>query len=33
MILLVTREDIQRNGEESFQVLRHLSTPGHISTS
>lgn len=33
MILLVTREDIERNGEGSFQVLRHLSTPGHISTS
>ncbi|KAL2793512.1 acyl-CoA dehydrogenase/oxidase [Aspergillus keveii] len=33
MILLVTREDIQRNGEDSFQVLKHPETVGHKAAS
>jgi hypothetical protein len=33
MILLVTREDIRRNGEESFQVLNHPETVGHKAAS
>ncbi|KAL3462115.1 acyl-CoA dehydrogenase/oxidase [Aspergillus heterothallicus] len=33
MVLLVTREDIQRNGEESFQVLGHPETAGHKAVS
>ncbi|KAJ0418825.1 acyl-CoA dehydrogenase/oxidase [Aspergillus carlsbadensis] len=33
MILLVTREDIRRNGEESFQVLKHPETAGHKAVS
>ncbi|KAL2840273.1 acyl-CoA dehydrogenase/oxidase [Aspergillus pseudoustus] len=32
-ILLVTREDIQRNGDESFQVLSHPETAGHKAVS
>ncbi|PYH89008.1 putative acyl-CoA dehydrogenase [Aspergillus ellipticus CBS 707.79] len=33
MVLLVTREDIQRNGPESFQVLKHVETTGHTAVS
>lgn len=33
MIILVTRTDLERSGEGSFQVLRHVSTAGHTSTS
>jgi len=33
IILLVTREDIQRNGEDSFQVLGHPETAGHKAVS
>ncbi|GJC89632.1 nitroalkane oxidase [Colletotrichum liriopes] len=33
MIILVTRADLDRSGEGSFKVLRHVSTPGHTSTS
>jgi alkylation response protein AidB-like acyl-CoA dehydrogenase len=33
MILLVTREDIQRNGPDCFQVLKHVETAGHKATS
>ncbi|PKX93459.1 acyl-CoA dehydrogenase family protein [Aspergillus novofumigatus IBT 16806] len=33
MILLVTRDDIQRNGPDCFQVLKHVETAGHKATS
>ncbi|EAW20638.1 acyl-CoA dehydrogenase family protein [Aspergillus fischeri NRRL 181] len=33
MILLVTRQDIQRNGPDCFQVLKHVETAGHKATS
>ncbi|KAG7292809.1 hypothetical protein NEMBOFW57_002853 [Staphylotrichum longicolle] len=33
MIILVTRADLDRNGPDAFQVLRHISTPGHTSVS
>ncbi|KAL2810297.1 acyl-CoA dehydrogenase/oxidase [Aspergillus granulosus] len=33
MVLLVTREDISRNGEESFQVIKHPETAGHKAVS
>lgn len=33
MIVLVTREDLERNGEGAFEVIRHVSTPGHTSVS
>ncbi|KAK2036448.1 acyl-CoA dehydrogenase domain-containing protein [Colletotrichum somersetense] len=33
MIILVTPADLKRSGDGSFQVLRHVSTPGHTSTS
>ncbi|GFF49362.1 acyl-CoA dehydrogenase, putative [Aspergillus lentulus] len=33
MILLVTRQDIQRNGSDCFQVLKHVETAGHKATS
>ena len=33
MILLVTRADLDRNGAESFKVLRHPQTMGHTSVS
>ncbi|RYO99107.1 hypothetical protein DL763_001708 [Monosporascus cannonballus] len=33
MIILVTRADLDRNGAGAFQVLRHISTPGHTSVS
>lgn len=33
VIVLVTREDIVRNGESSFQVLQHIPTMGHTSYS
>ncbi|TPX09913.1 uncharacterized protein E0L32_008935 [Thyridium curvatum] len=33
MIILVTRADLDRCGPDAFQVLRHVSTPGHTSVS
>ncbi|TQN65216.1 Nitroalkane oxidase, partial [Colletotrichum shisoi] len=33
MIILVTRADLDNSGEGSFEVLRHVSTPGHTSVS
>jgi hypothetical protein len=33
MILLVTRENIHRNGPDSFQVIKHVETAGHKATS
>jgi nitroalkane oxidase len=33
MIILVTRADLERNGPDAFEVLRHISTPGHTSVS
>lgn len=33
MVLLLTREDIERNGAESFQVLKHVETAGHDAVS
>jgi alkylation response protein AidB-like acyl-CoA dehydrogenase len=33
MIIMVTRADLDRNGPDAFQVLRHISTPGHTSVS
>ncbi|KAK0659430.1 putative mitochondrial medium-chain specific acyl-CoA dehydrogenase precursor [Cercophora samala] len=33
MIILVTRADLDRNGEGAFEVLRHVATPGHTSVS
>lgn len=33
MIILVTRADLERNGDGAFEVLRHISTPGHTSVS
>ncbi|KAH6650481.1 acyl-CoA dehydrogenase/oxidase [Chaetomium tenue] len=33
MIILVTRADLERSGPAAFQVLRHISTPGHTSVS
>ncbi|TIC95724.1 Nitroalkane oxidase [Colletotrichum higginsianum] len=33
MIILVTRADLENSGEGSFEVLRHVSTPGHTSVS
>ncbi|GFG20446.1 nitroalkane oxidase [Aspergillus udagawae] len=33
MILLVTRENIHRNGPDSFQVIKHVETAGHTATS
>lgn len=33
MIILVTRADLDRNGEGAFEVLRHIETPGHTSVS
>jgi alkylation response protein AidB-like acyl-CoA dehydrogenase len=33
MIILVTRADLERNGPGAFEVLRHISTPGHTSVS
>ncbi|KAI0145200.1 acyl-CoA dehydrogenase/oxidase C-terminal [Xylariaceae sp. FL1272] len=33
MIILVTRADLDRNGDGAFRVLRHLSTPSHTSVS
>ncbi|KAK3938735.1 acyl-CoA dehydrogenase/oxidase [Diplogelasinospora grovesii] len=33
MIILVTRADLDRNPAGSFEVLRHISMPGHTSTS
>lgn len=33
MIILVTRADLDRSGAGSFEVLRHVSTPGHTSVS
>lgn len=33
MILIVTKEDIERGGEGSFEVLRHVVTAGHTASS
>ncbi|KAK3329235.1 acyl-CoA dehydrogenase/oxidase [Apodospora peruviana] len=33
MIILVTRADLDRNGAGAFEVIRHISTPGHTSVS
>lgn len=33
MIVLVTRADLERNGEGSFEVVRHVEMPGHSSVS
>jgi alkylation response protein AidB-like acyl-CoA dehydrogenase len=33
MIILITRADLDRNGEGAFTVIRHISTPGHTSVS
>jgi alkylation response protein AidB-like acyl-CoA dehydrogenase len=33
MIILVTRADLDRNGDGAFEVVRHISTPGHTSVS
>lgn len=33
MIILVTRADLDRNGAGAFEVIRHVSTPGHTSVS
>ncbi|KAI2637101.1 acyl-CoA dehydrogenase NM domain-like protein [Hypomontagnella submonticulosa] len=33
MIILVTRADLDRSGTDAFQVIRHISTPGHTSVS
>ncbi|KAK4442527.1 acyl-CoA dehydrogenase/oxidase [Podospora aff. communis PSN243] len=33
MIILVTRADLDRNPAGSFEVLRHVSMPGHTSVS
>ncbi|OTA82490.1 hypothetical protein M434DRAFT_16967 [Hypoxylon sp. CO27-5] len=33
MIILVTRADLERNGEKSFQVLHDVSLPGHVATA
>ncbi|OTB06088.1 hypothetical protein M426DRAFT_55873 [Hypoxylon sp. CI-4A] len=33
LILLVTRADLDRNGPGAFEVIRHLSSPGHTSVS
>ena len=33
MVLMVTKKDIQRNGEESFAVLKHPETLGHTAVS
>ncbi|RYP11824.1 hypothetical protein DL767_011439 [Monosporascus sp. MG133] len=32
-IILVTRADLDRNGAGAFEVLRHISMPGHTSVS
>ena len=33
MILIVTREDLDRNGQAAFQVIRQVETMGHTSVS
>lgn len=33
MIILITRADLERNGEDCFKVLRHISTAGHTAVS
>ncbi|KAI0007247.1 acyl-CoA dehydrogenase domain-containing protein [Xylariaceae sp. FL0662B] len=33
MILVVTREDLDRNGAEAFEVIRDVETMGHVSVS
>lgn len=33
MIILVTRGDLDRNGDGAFEVVRHVATPGHTSVS
>ncbi len=33
MILLVTRDDIVRNGDASFQVLKHQQVAGYTAVS
>ncbi|KAJ5815069.1 Acyl-CoA dehydrogenase [Penicillium riverlandense] len=33
MIVLVTRQDIERNERECFQILKHLETAGHAAVS
>jgi alkylation response protein AidB-like acyl-CoA dehydrogenase len=33
MIILVTRADLDRNGPGAFEVIRHISMPGHTSVS
>jgi alkylation response protein AidB-like acyl-CoA dehydrogenase len=33
MIIMVTRADLDRNGPGAFEVLRHISSPGHTSAS
>ncbi|KAJ4290004.1 hypothetical protein N0V88_006805 [Collariella sp. IMI 366227] len=33
MIVLVTREDLERNEPGAFEVVRHVETPGHTSVS
>ena len=33
MILLVTREDIERNERGCFRVLKHIETVGHTAVS
>jgi hypothetical protein len=33
MVLLVTRADIERSGEGTFEVLKHVETLGHTAVS
>jgi alkylation response protein AidB-like acyl-CoA dehydrogenase len=33
MIILITRADLDRNGAGAFEVVRHISMPGHTSVS
>ncbi|KAK1753890.1 acyl-CoA dehydrogenase/oxidase [Echria macrotheca] len=33
MVILVTRADLERNGEGAFAVVRHVSMPGHTTVS
>ncbi|KAK1833931.1 acyl-CoA dehydrogenase/oxidase C-terminal [Podospora conica] len=33
MVVVVTRGDLERNGEGSFEVVRHVEMPGHSSVS
>ncbi|KAI0836722.1 acyl-CoA dehydrogenase NM domain-like protein [Hypoxylon sp. FL0890] len=33
MIILVTRADLERNGDKSFQVLHESPMPGHVATA